>query len=171
MLYKHFLKISLQKLTKFNETFNNLSSTVSFNELSNNLKKEVRKLKKTNQLNQEAADDIIRMHRSELAAKVSKKVNAPEKGLHELESKAERKAKEARMEAEGAFESVQLPEDIQLSTFQKQFGEDKTVGQALRRLLKQKKSKNAACDTLFCLNDNMGLKPKNAVNPTNLSRY
>ena len=82
------------------------------------------------------------MHRSELAAKVSKKVNAPEKGLHELESKAERKAKEARMEAEGAFESVQLPEDIQLSTFQKQFGEDKTVGQALRRLLKQKKSKN-----------------------------
>lgn len=124
------------------DTFDALSSTISYNELSSKLKKEVRALKNKNQLNQEAADTIVKMHRNELAEKVAKKVNLPEKGLFEEESKAERKEKEARMEQEGAFESTILPEDIELSAFQKQFGEDKTVGQALKRLLKQKKSKN-----------------------------
>jgi hypothetical protein len=124
------------------DTFDALSSTISYNELSSKLKREVRALKNKNQLNQEAADTIVKMHRNELAEKVAKKVNLPEKGLFEEESKAERKEKEARMEQEGAFESTVLPEDIELSTFQKQFSEDKTVGQALKRLLKQKKSKN-----------------------------
>lgn len=124
------------------DTFDALSSTISYNELSSKLKREVRALKNKNQLNQEAADTIVKMHRNELAEKVAKKVNLPEKGLFEEESKAERKEKEARMEQEGAFESTILPKDIELSTFQKQFGEDKTVGQALKRLLKQKKSKN-----------------------------
>lgn len=135
------------------DTFDALSSTISYNELSSKLKKEVRALKNKNQLNQEAADTIVKMHRNELAEKVSKKVNLPEKGLFEEESKAERKAKEARMEQEGAFESTISPTikvgdklvdnpELSLSTFQKQFGEDKTVGQALKRLLKQKKSKN-----------------------------
>lgn len=124
------------------DTFDALSSTISYNELSSKLKREVRALKNKNQLNQEAADTIVKMHRNELAEKVAKKVNLPEKGLFEEESKAERKEKEARMEQEGAFESTVLPKDIELSAFQKQFGEDKTVGQALKRLLKQKKSKN-----------------------------
>ena len=89
------------------------------------------------------------MHRSELAEKVSKRINKPDTDLHAQESKAERKAKEVRMESEGAFESTALPTikigdkivdnpEISLSRFQKQFDKDKTVGQALKRVLKNK---------------------------------
>ena len=127
------------------DTFNALSSTYSFNELSPKLKKEVRTLKTSNQLTQTAADQVINMHRSELAQKVSKRINKPDTDIEAQESTAERKAKESRMNKEGAFESaVSLKQiaDIELSAFQKQFSEDKTVGQALKRLLKQKKSKN-----------------------------
>jgi hypothetical protein len=124
------------------DTFNALSSTYSYNELSPKLKKEVRSLKNSNQLTQASADQVINMHRSELAQKVSKRVNKPDTDIEAQESTAERKAKESRMNKEGAFESAILPTDIELSAFQKQFGEDKTVGQALKRLLKQKKSKN-----------------------------
>jgi hypothetical protein len=127
------------------DTFNALSSTYSFNELSPKLKKEVRALKTSNQLTQASADQVINMHRSELAQKVSKRVNKPDTDIEAQESTAERKAKESRMNKEGAFESaVSLKQiaDIELSAFQKQFSEDKTVGQALKRLLKQKKSKN-----------------------------
>jgi hypothetical protein len=127
------------------DTFNALSSTYSFNELSPKLKKEVRTLKTSNQLTQAAADQVINMHRSELAQKVSKRINKPDTDIEAQESTAERKAKESRMNKEGAFESaVSLKQiaDIELSAFQKQFSEDKTVGQALKRLLKQKKSKN-----------------------------
>jgi hypothetical protein len=124
------------------DTFNALSSTFSYNELSPKLKKEVRTLKTSNQLTQAAADQVINMHRSELAQKVSKRINKPDTDIEAQESTAERKAKESRMNKEGAFESTTLPKDIELSAFQKQFSEDKTVGQALKRLLKQKKSKN-----------------------------
>ena len=120
------------------DTFNALSSTVSYNELSPKLKKEVRTLKKANQLTQNAADQVINMHRSELAEKVSKRVNKPDTDLHAQESKAERKAKEVRMESEGAFSGVELPDEISLSRFQKQFEKDNTVGQALKRVLKNK---------------------------------
>jgi hypothetical protein len=130
------------QLESAEDTFNALSTTLSYNELSSNLKKEVRNYKKQNQLTQDVADQIAQMHRNEAAAKVSKRINKPEASLFAEESKAERKAKEVRMEEEGAFESTILPTDIELSAFQKQFGEDKTVGQALKRLLKQKKSKN-----------------------------
>ena len=130
------------QLESAEDTFNALSTTLSYNELSSNLKKEVRNYKKQNQLTQEVADQIAQMHRNEAAAKVAKRINKPEASLFAEESKAERKAKEVRMEEEGAFESTILPTDIELSAFQKQFSEDKTVGQALKRLLKQKKSKN-----------------------------
>jgi hypothetical protein len=130
------------QLESAEDTFNALSTTLSYNELSSNLKKEVRNYKKQNQLTQDVADQIAQMHRNEAAAKVAKRINKPEASLFAEESKAERKAKEVRMEEEGAFESTILPTDIELSAFQKQFSEDKTVGQALKRLLKQKKSKN-----------------------------
>ena len=130
------------QLESAEDTFNALSTTLSYNELSSNLKKEVRNYKKQNQLTQDVADQIAQMHRNEAAAKVAKRINKPEASLFAEESKAERKAKEVRMEEEGAFESTILPTDIELSAFQKQFGTDKTVGQALKRLLKQKKSKN-----------------------------
>ena len=130
------------QLESAEDTFNALSTALSYNELSSNLKKEVRNYKKQNQLTQEVADQIAQMHRNEAAAKVAKRINKPEASLFAEESKAERKAKEVRMEEEGAFESTILPTDIELSAFQKQFSEDKTVGQALKRLLKQKKSKN-----------------------------
>jgi hypothetical protein len=141
------------QLESAEDTFNALSTTLSYNELSSNLKKEVRNYKKQNQLTQDVADQIAQMHRNEAAAKVAKRINKPEASLFAEESKAERKAKEVRMEQEGAFESTILPNikvgdklidnpELSLSAFQKQFGEDKTVGQALKRLLKQKKSKN-----------------------------
>ena len=141
------------QLESAEDTFNALSTTLSYNELSSNFKKEVRNYKKQNQLTQDVADQIAQMHRNEAAAKVSKRINKPEASLFAEESKAERKAKEVRMEQEGAFESTILPTikvgdklidnpELSLSAFQKQFGEDKTVGQALKRLLKQKKSKN-----------------------------
>jgi hypothetical protein len=120
------------------DTFNALSSTISYNELSPKLKKEVRTLKTSNQLTQNAADQVINMHRSEMAEKVSKRINKPDTDIHVQESKAERKAKEVRMESERAFESVDLPDEISLSKFQKQFEKDNTVGQALKRVLKNK---------------------------------
>ena len=141
------------QLESAEDTFNALSTALSYNELSSNLKKEVRNYKKQNQLTQEVADQIAQMHRNEAAAKVAKRINKPEASLFAEESKAERKAKEVRMEEEGAFESTISPTikvgdklvdnpELSLSAFQKQFSEDKTVGQALKRLLKQKKSKN-----------------------------
>ncbi len=141
------------QLESAQDTFNALSTTISYNELSSNLKKEVRNYKKQNQLTQDVADQIAQMHRNEAAAKVAKRINKPEASLFAEESKAERKAKEVRMEEEGAFESTVSPTikignkfvdnpELSLSAFQKQFGKDKTVGQALKRLLKQKKSKN-----------------------------
>jgi dihydroneopterin aldolase len=133
------------QLESAEDTFNALSTTLSYNELSSNLKKEVRNYKKQNQLTQDVADQIAQMHRNEAAAKVAKRINKPEASLFAEESKAERKAKEVRMEEEGAFESTNITyryPELSLSAFQKQFGEDKTVGQALKRLLKQKKSKN-----------------------------
>ena len=131
------------------DTFNALSSTFSYNELSPKLKKEVRTLKSSNNLTQQAADQVINMHRSELAQKVSKRINKPDTDIEAQESTAERKAKEARMNKEGAFESTALPTikigdtivdnpEISLSKFQKQFEKDKTVGQALKRVLKTK---------------------------------
>ena len=120
------------------DTFNALSSTIAYNELSPKLKKEVRTLKTSNQLTQNAADQVINMHRSEMAEKVSKRINKPDTDIHVQESKAERKAKEVRMESERAFESVDLPDEISLSKFQKQFEKDNTVGQALKRVLKNK---------------------------------
>jgi len=127
------------------DTWNNLSPSVSYNQLPKNLKKQVREYKRYNALNQETADQVLNSYRASKELEVSRRIRAEDianKRINASESQIERKAKEARMEQEGAFESTVLPKDIELSAFQKQFGEDKTVGQALKRLLKQKKSKN-----------------------------
>ena len=127
------------------DTWNNLSPSVSYNQLPKNLKKQVREYKRYNALNQETADQVLNSYRASKELEVSRRIRAEDianKRINASESQIERKAKEARMEQEGAFESTVLPKDIELSAFQKQFGKDKTVGQALKRLLKQKKSKN-----------------------------
>jgi hypothetical protein len=138
------------------DTWDNLSPSVSYNQLPKDLKKQVRDYKKYNALTQETADQVLNSYRASKELEVSRRIRAEDianKRINASESTAVRKAKETRMEAEGAFESTISPTikvgdklvdnpELSLSAFQKQFGEDKTVGQALKRLLKQKKSKN-----------------------------
>jgi hypothetical protein len=138
------------------DTWDNLSPSVSYNQLPKDLKKQVRDYKKYNALTQETADQVLNSYRASKELEVSRRIRAEDianKRINASESTAVRKAKETRMEAEGAFESTISPTikvgdklvdnpELSLSAFQKQFSEDKTVGQALKRLLKQKKSKN-----------------------------
>jgi len=140
------------QLESAEDTFNNLSTSVSFNELPNNLKKQAREYKKQTALTQDTVDQIVNSYRNYKELEVSKRIKAADKDIKNInasESEAERKAKEARMNKEGAFESTALPTikigdtvvdnpEISLSKFQKQFEKDKTVGQALKRVLKTK---------------------------------
>lgn len=123
------------------DAFDNMHSFTdyAYDTLSTKNQKDVNRLKKENKLNDQAVQDILRSERSIRQENIGKrllKAGQKEQNINLEQSVKQGKEAEKRILKETV--PFKTPEDIPLSNFQRNFTDAKTVGDALKILLKKK---------------------------------
>lgn len=123
------------------DAFDNMHSFTdyAYDTLSAKNQKDVNRLKKENKLNDQAVQDILRSERSIRQEKIGKRLfEAGQKEQNINLEQSVKKGKEAEKRILKETVPFKTPEDIPLSNFQRNFTDAKTVGDALKILLKKK---------------------------------
>jgi len=123
------------------DAFDNMHSFTdyAYNTLNPKLQKEVNRLKNQNKLNDQAVQDILRSERAERQSQIGKRLfEAGQKEQNINLEQSVKKGKEAEKRILKETVPFKAPKEIVLSNFQRNFTEAKTVGDALKILLKKK---------------------------------
>lgn len=123
------------------DAFDNMHSFTdyAYSTLNPKLQKEVNRLKNQNKLNDQSVQDILRSERADRQSQISKRLF--ETGQKEQNINLEQSVKLGKEAEKRILEKTvpfKAPKEIVLSNFQRNFTEAKTVGDALKILLKKK---------------------------------
>jgi len=123
------------------DAFDNMHSFTdyAYDTLNIKLQKEVNRLKKQNKLNDQAVQDILRSERAERQSQIGKRLfEAGQKEQNINLEQSVKKGKEAEKRILKETVPFVTPDEVELSSFQKELKDAKNVGDALKILLKKK---------------------------------
>ena len=123
------------------DAFDNMHSFTdyAYDTLNPKLQKEVNRLKNQNKLNDQAVQDILRSERAERQSQIGKRLfEAGQKEQNINLEQSVKKGKEAEKRILKETVPFVTPDEVELSSFQKELKDAKNVGDALKILLKKK---------------------------------
>jgi hypothetical protein len=123
------------------DAFDNMHSFTdyAYSTLNTKLQKEVNRLKNQNKLNDQAVQDILRSERAERQSQIGKRLfEAGQKEQNINLEQSVKKGKEAEKRILKETVPFVTPDEVELSSFQKELKDAKNVGDALKILLKKK---------------------------------
>ena len=123
------------------DAFDNMHSFTdyAYSTLNTKLQKEVNRLKNQNKLNDQAVQDILRSERAERQSQIGKRLfEAGQKEQNINLEQSVKKGKEAEKRILKETVPFVTPDEVEISSFQKELKDAKNVGDALKILLKKK---------------------------------